>query len=75
MNQAHEPDERFWNSLQRALDERRDPREDAEVQAGIAERPERLGELERLLGRLERLPRATRRLRRVALVVGSNRWR
>lgn len=70
MSRSHEHDERFWESLQRALDKRRDPREDEAVQAAIAERPERLGELERLLARLERLPRATirPRPRRVALI-------
>lgn len=71
-------DELWWERVNAALDERRDPLEDAAVEAAIVERPERLAEVLALRERLalvtsgEQLtaPRS-RRLRRVAALVAG----
>ena len=67
-------DELFWTHVQRALDERRDPREDEALLDLIAAEPERFRELQSLLDSLERLPRLAQRrpLRRVAALVAAS---
>ncbi|HTF90962.1 MAG TPA: hypothetical protein VK843_21260 [Planctomycetota bacterium] len=63
--------ESFWEHAQRALDERRDPRDDPRVLEAILEEPERLRELEILLARIEVLPASARKrpVRRAAVVL------
>jgi hypothetical protein len=62
----------FWEHVNAALDERRDPLEDALVQACIAEEPELALELARLHARIHALPvPAGRRRRRVAILAGA----
>lgn len=56
-------DELFWQRVNVALDERRDPLADDGVQNAIAERPERLDELLRVTSRVTRLPAQPRRNR------------
>jgi hypothetical protein len=56
-------EEIFWQRVNVALDERRDPLEDDAVQNAIAERPERLDELLRVTSRVSRLPARPRRSR------------
>ncbi len=58
----------FWERVDAALDERRDPLDDVEVQRLVAERPELLDELAHLQATLAHLPSATtqRSRRRVA---------
>ena len=53
----------FWERVHRALDERRDPLEDAGVQDAIAREPRLLDELFLLRARLDALPAARERVR------------
>jgi hypothetical protein len=64
--------EAFWEHVNAALDERRDPLEDVLVQACVAEEPDLALELARLHARIEVLPiPPIRRRRRVAILAGA----
>ena len=64
--------ESFWEHVNAALDERRDPLEDALVQECIADEPELALELARLSGRIEALHALrSRRRRRVAAIAAT----
>ncbi len=70
-----EPDA-LWHDVQRALDERRDPREDPRVLEALVLEPERLRELEILLERIGRIrvptrPRFARRAAAIAAILIS----
>ena len=61
--------ERLWERVNLALDERRDPLEDALVQRLVAERPELADELVRLQERLATLRARPKRAWRVAAIL------
>jgi hypothetical protein len=60
----------LWARVQRALDRRRDPLEDAQVRAALARDPELRGEVERLVERLGQLGSAPARRRPAAALTG-----
>ncbi|MCC6407459.1 MAG: hypothetical protein IT453_09845 [Planctomycetes bacterium] len=64
-------DTEFWNAVNAALDERRDPLADERVQDELAEHPERLDELLVLQRRLPLLSRAPERRRVTPFVVAA----
>ena len=61
----------FWNHVDVALDERRDPLEDGAVQDAIADDPELLDQLLALRSRLAALPRTPERRRLPRLTVAA----